>query len=187
MNSTNSLNPFGYIFAERFLGEDHPCYIKYKKEKEVYKYNCLPHTLTKNLISPHYASVYFKIVKNKRRGLWTEEEISYETHYICLSYFMVWLGLSIEEFVDIDIHKHPFYTFKRDCPHPLNKPIIFIEKEKLSFYIETEVIHFPTIKFVNLLPRDSLEKYKMVDEDADEERKEALEVMVEEYDPMQWY
>jgi hypothetical protein len=185
----NSLNPFGFIFAERFLSEDHPCYIKYKKEKDVYKYHCLPHTMTHS-IPPHYATVHFKIVKNKRRGLWTEEEISYENHYISLSYLMVWLGLSIEEFLDIDIYRIPVYTFKRDCPHPLNKPIIFIEKERVSFHIEAEDIYFPRIKFVNPFPRDSIEKYKMVDEEGNvdgENEEDSLEVMVEEYDPMQWY
>jgi hypothetical protein len=185
----SSLNPFGFIFATRFLEEDHPSYVKYRKEKEVYKLHCLPHTLTHS-IAPHYASVHFKIIKNTRRGIWTEEEISYETHYISLSYFMVWLGLSIGEFVDVDIHKIPVATFKRDCLHPVNKPIIFIEKERVSFHIDVEDIYFPRIKFMNPFPRDSIETYKMVDEEGNvdgENDQEALEVMVEEYDPMQWY
>lgn len=174
----NSLNPFGFIFAERFLSDEDPCYIKYKKEETIYNRYCLPHTLTHS-IACHYASVYFKIVKNTRKGLWTEEVISYETHYISVSYFICWLKLPISQFMDIDVTKNPVYTFSRDCPHPLNKPIIFVDQENVSYLITVEDINYPRKNCVSRFQKVSSEKDNHANEDSD--------IIVKEYDPMQWY
>jgi hypothetical protein len=191
LNSLSPLNPFGFNFAERMLSDDHFDYIKYKREKDVYRLHCLPHTLTHS-IAPHYTCVHFKIVKKERKGCWTEETISYEKHYISLSYFSVWMGLSVDQYIDIQRSSCDgnLWAFKRDTnAHPVNKPIILAANEKVSYDISVEGICFCNRRCRHLSTSStSTDISDMNDEYKYDWQMAAAEpICVQEFDPMQWY
>jgi hypothetical protein len=89
-----SLNPFGYLFATRYLAEDAADYLLYLKEKETYeKYFLDNHTQGKEPStvpskSAKLYSIIFSITKITKNGEYREEITSYETHYIKSSYYV---------------------------------------------------------------------------------------------------
>ena len=122
------MNPFGFVFASRYLGKDNRDFLKFIPQKEIYYLYCLENKTNQiegfGEIPPHFSTVDFKISKITKKGEWTEETIFYETQYISLAYFSIWLELSVEEYIDIENVKSGFMPFKITNKHPIYKKII---------------------------------------------------------------
>lgn len=177
----SSLNPFGYMFASRFLAEDNPSFIAYEKEKEMFNYYCLQNNLDGAKVSPHYASVNFKISKITMKKEWMEETITYETHYISVAYFSVWLGLSVEDYIDIERVAVGCMPFKKTNIHSFYNPIYLYPASNETYVIQVvDICYYGAFDLVSVPLRGPLDYMA-------HPRDEVGMRMVEEYDPMQWY
>ena len=178
------MNPFGFLFASRYLAEDTPDFLKFMKEKETYTLYCLESKsdILYRGVAPHYVSINFTISKKTKRGDWTEEHISYETHYIGLSYFSTWLSLSAEEYIDINGVQTGIMPFKYTNKHPLYQQIVLNASKEITYNITIDDICYYGIFAVKEPTYQSMyyNDYVMMVPSVYQE-------MVEEYDPMQWY
>jgi hypothetical protein len=121
---THSLlaNPFGFLFASRYATDDDledPQFSRYFDEESPYAMYCLDGTAPKYLVPKHYASVKFKVIKEKRKHDWIIQTTTYEEHYISLSYFSEFMGLSVEDYIDIGAMQSCKMPFKRTNNHPV--------------------------------------------------------------------
>lgn len=173
----SSLNPFGYMFASRFLSEDSPSFIAYEKEKDVFNYYCLKNDIENSKVAPHYTSVNFKISKFKNKNKWIEETMTYETHYISFAYFSVWLGLSVEDYIDIENVVVGCMPFKHNNIQHLYNPILLYSAPNETYVIQVvDICYYGSFNLVSIPLRGPLDYME-----------QSREIVVEECDPMQWY
>lgn len=130
-------NPFGFLFASRYATEDdieNSQFSKYFDEELIYSMFCLHGETPTHLVPKHYAIARFKITKEQIKRGWVIQTVTVEEHYISLSYFSDFMGLSVEDYIDIGAIQSCMMAFKRTDNHPAFDTIKLVPSSKDVVY-----------------------------------------------------